>query len=160
VFHPIDNTFVPIPDNVQFIAAVNRGREFTGTFGIDAAQLDRFAPLQMTYPPPPAEVDILTRRHPKVSKPTLELIVGVADAVRNAGELSGTLSVRATDEACVYLEHPLFADDGRRSLGEVLKSSFCGRFAGRWDDVTTDAGAVWALIRKTLAAGGVPVPEK
>jgi len=57
VFHPIENTFIPIPDNVQFIAAVNRGREFTGTFGIDAAQLDRFAPLQMDYPPPKAEID-------------------------------------------------------------------------------------------------------
>ena len=44
VFHPIENRFVPIPDNVQFIAAVNRGREFSGTFSIDAAQLDRFAP--------------------------------------------------------------------------------------------------------------------
>ena len=47
VFHPIENTFIPIPDNVQFVAAVNRGREFSGTFGIDAAQLDRFAPLEM-----------------------------------------------------------------------------------------------------------------
>ena len=64
VFHPIENSFIPIPDNVQFIAAVNRGREFTGTFGIDAAQLDRFAPLQMSYPPPKAEVEILARRYP------------------------------------------------------------------------------------------------
>ncbi|HTJ41633.1 MAG TPA: MoxR family ATPase [Kofleriaceae bacterium] len=159
VFHPIDNTFIPIPDNVQFIAAVNRGREFTGTFGIDAAQLDRFAPLQMTYPPPPAELEILRKRHPSISGATLEVVVAVADAVRNAPDLSGSLSVRATDEACVYLEHPLFADDGRRSLAEVLKSSFCGRFPGRWDDVTTDAGAVWALVRKTLAANQVAVPE-
>ena len=52
VFHPIENRFVPIPDNVQFIAAVNRGRAFSGTFGIDVAQLDRFAPLQMDYLPP------------------------------------------------------------------------------------------------------------
>jgi hypothetical protein len=29
---------------------VNRGSEFSGTFGIDAAQLDRFAPLQMDHP--------------------------------------------------------------------------------------------------------------
>ena len=160
VFHPIDNTLIPIPDNVQFIAAVNRGREFTGTFGIDAAQLDRFAPLQMTYPPPPAELEILRKRHPSISNATLELIVAVADAIRNAADLSGALSVRATDEACVYLEHPLFADDGRRSLPEVLKSSYCGRFPGRWDDVTTDAGAVWALVRKTLASHQVPVPEE
>jgi len=159
VFHPIENTFVPIPDNVQFIAAVNRGREFTGTFGIDAAQLDRFAPLQMDYPPPKAEIEILAKRHPNVSKEKLELVVEVAHAIRSAADLPGSLSVRATDEACVYLGHALFADDGKRALPEVLKSSFCGRFPGRWDDVTTDAGAVWTLVRKTLAANQIPVPE-
>jgi nitric oxide reductase NorQ protein len=82
VFHPIENSFIPIPDNVQFIAAVNRGREFTGTFGIDAAQLDRFAPLQMDYPPERAEIDILARRHPKVSAANAQIIVAVANAIR------------------------------------------------------------------------------
>ena len=159
VYHPIENTFIPIPDNVQFIAAVNRGREFTGTYGIDAAQLDRFAPLQMDYPPPKAEVDILARRHPELSASNLEIIVAVADAIRNAPDLPGSLSVRATDEACVYLEHPLFADDGKHALPEILKTSFCGRFPGRWDDVTTDAGAVWALVRKTLAQHRVALPD-
>ena len=159
VFHPIENTFIPIPDNVQFIAAVNRGREFSGTFGIDAAQLDRFAPLQMTYPPPAAERDILGRRHPKISATSLEIIVGVADAIRNAQDLPGSLSVRATDEACVYLGHPLFAEDGKRALPEIMKTSFCGRFPGRWDDVTSDAGAVWSIIRKALATFQVPLPD-
>jgi len=158
VFHPIENTFIPIPENVQFIAAVNRGREFTGTFGIDAAQLDRFAPLQMDYPPPKAEVEILARRHPDISAANLEIIVAVADAIRSAPDLPGSLSVRATDEACVYLEHPLFAEDGKRALPEIMKTSFCGRFPGRWDDITTDAGAVWGLVRKTLATLKVPLP--
>ncbi|HEY1549054.1 MAG TPA: MoxR family ATPase [Kofleriaceae bacterium] len=159
VFHPIENSFIPIPDNVQFIAAVNRGREFSGTFGIDAAQLDRFAPLQMTYPPPTAEVALLAQRHPKLPASTLEIVVAVADAIRNAQDLPGSLSVRATDEACVYLEHPLFADDGKRALPEVLKTSFCGRFPGRWNDLTTDAGAVWALVRTTLASHDVALPQ-
>jgi MoxR-like ATPase len=158
VFHPIENTFIPIPENVQFIAAVNRGREFTGTFGIDAAQLDRFAPLQMDYPPPKAEVEILARRHPDLSAANLEIIVAVADAIRSAPDLPGSLSVRATDEACVYLKHPLFADDGKRALPEIMKTSFCGRFPGRWDDITTDAGAVWGIVRKTLATLKVPLP--
>ncbi|HLL20519.1 MAG TPA: MoxR family ATPase, partial [Kofleriaceae bacterium] len=91
VFHPIENAFVPIPENVQFIAAVNRGREFSGTFGIDAAQLDRFAPLQMSYPPPHAEIEILAKRHPSLSRSNLEIIVDVAHAIRNAGDLPGTL---------------------------------------------------------------------
>jgi nitric oxide reductase NorQ protein len=160
VFHPIENTFIPIPENVQFIAAVNRGREFSGTFGIDAAQLDRFAPLQMDYPPPKAEVEILARRHPEISAASLEVIVAVADAIRNAPDLPGSLSVRATDEACVYLKHPLFADDGKRALPEIMKSSFCARFPGRWDDITTDAGAVWGIVRKTLASHKVPLPDE
>jgi nitric oxide reductase NorQ protein len=159
LYHPIENTFVPIPDNVQFIAAVNRGREFTGTFGIDAAQLDRFAPLQMDYPPPAAEVEILARRHPAIPHATLEVVVAVADAIRHAQDLPGSLSVRATDEACVYLAHPLFADDGKRALPEIMKTSFCARFPGRWNDVTTDAGTVWGVVKKTLATLHVPVPE-
>ena len=150
VFHPIDNRFLPIPDNVQFIAAVNRGNEFSGTFGIDAAQLDRFAPLQMDYLPPPEEVKLLRGRHPDLGKELIETVVSVADMVRHSPELEGGLSVRATEEVCVYLEHPLMAGEQRRMLPEVLKSSFAGRFSGRWSDVSTDAGAVWALIEQKL----------
>ncbi|MCA9793455.1 MAG: MoxR family ATPase [Candidatus Eremiobacteraeota bacterium] len=151
IFNPVDNNFVAVPDNVQFIAAVNRGNEFSGTFGIDAAQLDRFAPLQMDYLPPPEEVKLLHARHPEVSKAVITKLVAVADAVRHSSELGSGLSVRATEEACIYLKHPLFANDQKGMLAEVLKSSFCGRFAGRPDDVTSDAGAVWATINECLA---------
>jgi len=150
IFHPIHNAFMGIPENVQFIAAVNRGSEFSGTFGIDAAQLDRFAPIQMDYPPHPEEVKLLARRHPEVAKPTIELIVEIAGRVRKAPELSTGLSVRATDEACVYLKHPLMEEHQKKMVPEVLKSSFCGRYGGRWDDVTSDAGAVWAIVEKTV----------
>lgn len=150
VFHPIQARFMAIPENVQFVAAVNRGSEFTGTFGIDAAQLDRFAPLQMTYPPPPEEVKILRARHPSLGAGLIEQIVQAADAVRRAPDIPGGLSVRATDEACIYLEHPLMASDHPRMLPEVLKSSFAGRYAGRWSDPDSDAGAVWALVQTHL----------
>jgi nitric oxide reductase NorQ protein len=150
VFHPIRNAFIQLPDNVQFIAAVNRGSEFGGTFGIDAAQLDRFAPLQMDYPPPEEEVKILLSRHPELGKSLIEEVVRLAAAVRGSADLRTSLSVRATEEACVYLKHPIFESDARRLLPEVLKSSFCGRFSGRWDDVGSDAGAVWAAIQRAL----------
>jgi MoxR-like ATPase len=159
VFHPIENRFVGIPDNVQFIAAVNRGREFSGTFGIDAAQLDRFAPLQMDYPPPEEEVKILLHRHPEVPTKLVEDVVTVADAVRKSAELSASLSVRATEEACVYLKHPLFAGDARTAVPEVLRSSFCGRFTGRWNDATSDAGTVWALIAARLRERGYRIED-
>ncbi|HJL18336.1 MAG TPA: MoxR family ATPase [Sandaracinaceae bacterium LLY-WYZ-13_1] len=154
VFHPIENRFLSIPDNVQFVAAVNRGAEFTGTFGIDAAQLDRFAPLQMDYPPPEEEAKILRARHPSLGKTLIGRIVGCADAVRRSPDVPGGLSVRATDEACIYLEHPLMENEATRMLPEVLKSSFCGRFAGRWDDPESDAGAAWALVQARLREGG------
>jgi len=156
VFHPIKNTFLDIPDNVQFIAAINRGTEFSGTFGIDAAQLDRFAPLQMDYPPPEEEKKLLVARHPELAESLVEEVVNLAKAVRTAPELRATLSVRATDEACVFLKHPLFEGDQRRMLPEVLKSSFCGRFTGRWDDVNTDAGAVWSVLSRAMREGTQP----
>ncbi|MBC8073276.1 MAG: MoxR family ATPase [Deltaproteobacteria bacterium] len=159
VFHPIENRFVAIPDNLQFIAAVNRGREFSGTFGIDAAQLDRFAPLQMDYPPPAEEVKILMHRHDELAVKLVEDVVACADAIRRSAELSASLSVRATDEACVYLKHPLFAGDARTAVPEVLKSSFCGRFAGRWSDPNTDAGAVWATVAGRLRELGYKVAD-
>lgn len=154
VFHPIENRFAPIPDNVQFIAAVNRGSEFSGTFGIDAAQLDRFAPVQMDYLPAVEEVKLLSARHPELGKGLLEQIVEIANRIRHAPELSASLSVRATEEACIYLKHPLMEGDQRRLLPEVLKSSFCGRFPGRPGDVSSDAGAVWLVIQKALGEKG------
>lgn len=150
IYNPITNSFLSIPDHVQFIAAVNRGNEFSGTFGIDAAQLDRFAPLQMSYLPPQEEEKLLLGRHPELSQKLVHTIVHIADRIRNMPELGSGLSVRATEEACVYLKHPLMQENQRQMLPEVLQSSFCGRFRGRWNDVASDAGAVWAVIQDVL----------
>ena len=148
VFHPIENRFIPVGENIQFIAAVNRGNEFSGTFGIDAAQLDRFAPLQMDYLPQEEEIKLLAQRHPTLSSKLIKRIVYIADKIRVSPELSAGLSVRATEEACVYLEHPLMSEEPYRYLPEVLKSSFCGRYSGKWNDITTDAGMVWTIIER------------
>jgi MoxR-like ATPase len=150
LFHPIENRFLQIPDNVQFIAAVNRGGEFTGTFGIDAAQLDRFAPLQVDYLPPEEEIKLLATRHPELGRKVIKLVVDIADQLRKTPELGSGLSVRATDEACTYLKHPLIASERTTMLPEVLKSSFCGRYNGRWSDVSSDAGAAWAVVERVL----------
>ena len=150
LYDPITNRFIPIPDNVQIIAAVNRGSQFSGTFGIDAAQLDRFAPLQMDYPPPKEEVKILAERHPDLPARFVALVVEIAHRIRASTDIPGGLSVRATDEACIYLKHPLIEGERDRMLGEILQSSFCGRLPGRWDDVTSDAGGAWSIIRKAI----------
>lgn len=148
LFHPIKNAFMPVPDNVQWIAAVNRGSQFSGTFGIDAAQLDRFAPLALGYPPKHEEVKLLVARHPELSARLIETIVEIAHALRTAPELRAGLSVRATDEACTYLKHPVFESDQRASLVDVLKSSFAGRFNGSPDDMSSDAGIAFTTIEK------------
>ena len=153
LFDPVTNTFLDIPDNVQFVAAVNRGAAFTGTFAIDAAQLDRFAPLQVDYLPKEEEIKLLHRRHPEVSKSHLRKIVDLANEIRSASELEAGLSVRATEEACIYLKHPLMEHADDALLAEVLKSSFCGRFSGRYDDPGSDAGWVWQRIHKALVNG-------
>ncbi len=150
IFNPVSNTFLQIEDNIQFIAAVNRGNEFSGTFGIDAAQLDRFAPLQMDYPPEEAEVDLMTERHPEVSKTRIKQVVKIANLVRASHELNKGLSVRAVDETCIYLKHPLLENNTAKMLPEILKSAFCGRFPGRWDDPDSDAGLVWSIIRGSI----------
>lgn len=150
LFDPVSNTFVAIPDNVQFVAAVNRGSAFSATFGIDAAQLDRFAPLQMDYLPADEEVKLLVSRHPEVPRRWVRHIVAVAAKVRSSPDIDRGLSVRATEEVCVYLSHPLLNGTIPADMGHVLKSSFCGRFDGRWDDPATDAGVVWRIVRETL----------
>lgn len=94
IFHPIENRFIAIPENVQVIAAVNRGQEFTSTFGIDAAQLDRFAPLQLDYMPAAEEVKLLRSRHPELGEKLVESIVEIANRVRKSHEIAVGLSVR------------------------------------------------------------------
>lgn len=150
IFHPINNTFLEIPKNVQFIAAVNRGSAFSGAFGIDAAQLDRFAPLQMTYPPIEEEINILRPRHAELSDKILRLVVETADRLRQTPELSAGLSVRATDEVCTYLKHPLIATQRKALLPTIFRSSFCGRLPGHWNDSATDAGLAWNVIQTLL----------
>ena len=80
----------------------------------------------------------------------IQAVVNVAHELRDMDELNAGLSVRATDEACTYLKHPLMEDEQFHHLGEVLKSSFCGRFSGRWSDAATDAGVAWQKIRNIL----------
>ena len=92
---------------------------FSATFGIDAAQLDRFAPLQMDYLPPPEEVKLLQRKHPELSTAIIRQVVDIAHELRSLDELSAGLSVRATDEGCIYLKHPLLENEQKHHLPEV-----------------------------------------
>jgi len=150
MYNPLTGGMIAIPDNVLWIAAINNGAQFTGTTSVDPAQLDRFAPLKMDYPPAAEEVRILARRHPDVPRRQIEQIVQAANAVRSDENLRVDLSVRATDEVCILLGHPNFADYDGDPVPELLKTSFCGRFSGKWGDGATDAGLVWQAIVRGL----------
>jgi nitric oxide reductase NorQ protein len=159
-------SFLLIPDNVQFVAAVNRGSQFSGTYGIDAAQLDRFCPLSMDYPPEEDEVRLLAERHPRLGRDLLRTIVAIANKVRQGDGVGSGVSFRATDMACTFLEHPVYADTQRQSLPDILKSAFCGRIGnGRWNEVGSEAGAAWAIIENELKlpeglpSDGAPVAQ-
>ncbi|NOX53075.1 MAG: MoxR family ATPase [Planctomycetes bacterium] len=150
LYNPLTGTTIQIPENVLWIAAINNGAQFTGTTNVDPAQLDRFAPLKMDYPPPEEEIKVLARRHPDVPRRQIERVVKAANAVRRDEHLGVDLSVRATEEVCLLLGHPNFVDFDGDPLPELLKTSFCGRFLGRWDDPSTDAGLVWQVIVRAL----------
>jgi nitric oxide reductase NorQ protein len=150
IFNPIANAFIDIADNIQFIAAVNRGSAFTGVYGIDPAQLDRFAPVRMTYLPPSEEIKLLAKRYPSLAQASIKAVVEIASTIRKSEELSSGLSVRATEEACLYLQHDLVANSKGRYLPDVLKAAFAGRFNGDPGDPSSDAGIVTNLINQAL----------
>ncbi|HEV8323844.1 MAG TPA: MoxR family ATPase [Myxococcota bacterium] len=151
MFNPITGKAEAIPDNVLWIAAINNGARFTGTTAVDPAQLDRFAPLKMDYPPEDEEVKLLVRRHPNVPQKTVRRLVRVAGRVRGDKELGLDLSMRATDEACTLLGHPNFAEYDGDALPDILKDSFCARVQGHWSDPATDAGLMWKVVSAALA---------
>jgi len=150
LYNPLTGSTIDIPDNVLWIAAINNGAQFTGTTSVDPAQMDRFAPIKMDYPPEKEEVRILAARHPNVPLAQVKRIVRAANAIRSDENLRVDLSVRATEEVCILLGHPNFADFEGDPLPELLKTSFCGRFQGRWTDPSSDAGLVWAIVERSL----------
>ena len=150
MFNPLTGSTINIPENVRWIAAINNGDQFTGTTNVDPAQLDRFAPLKLAYPPPEEEIRILSKRHPDVSKKHVRRVVKAANAIRSDKELALDLSVRATEEVCILMGHPNFSDARGDPVPELLKTSFCGRYQGDWDDDSTDAGLVWQVVVRAL----------
>ena len=150
MYNPLTGSTVHIPDNILWIAAINNGAQFTGTTSVDPAQLDRFAPLKMNYPPVTEEVRILSERHPDLAVGDIQRVVRAADAVRHDERLRVDLSVRATEEVCILLGHPNFSSFDGDPLPQLLQSSFCGRYMGRHDDPASDAGLVWQCIVRAL----------
>ena len=86
----------------------------------------------------------------ELTRKQIQRAVKAANAVRGDKDLHVDLSVRATDEVCTLLGHPNFSEFDGDPLPELLQTSFCGRYLGRWDDPATDAGLVWQCIVRAL----------
>jgi nitric oxide reductase NorQ protein len=152
VYDPETGDLLDIPGNIQFVAAINNGDQFVGTSSVDPAQMDRFATLKLDYPPLEAEVKILAGRFPAVDRKIIEIVVNVANKIRHDDAIGADLSLRATQEACAMLGHPLFSDEMKPvdALREALATAFCGRFPGRIEDEASEAGQIWSLVIKGL----------
>ena len=84
-------------------------------------------------------------RSPQASAPILS-------ALQECGIVEGLHLRRVGDE---HRPRGPVQPAARHGLHEIERA----RFPGRWDDVTTDAGAVWAIVRKALAGHKVPIAE-
>jgi MoxR-like ATPase len=152
MYNPVTGRIEPIPPNVLWIAAINNGAQFTGTTTVDPAQMDRFAPLKIGYPPAADEIRILRSRFPTVPPKQVRRLVNLAGLVRADEELGLDLSMRATEEVCTLLTHPNFSDYAGDALPDLVKDSFCGRVQGVWSDPSSDAGMMWSLLEPQLKA--------
>jgi nitric oxide reductase NorQ protein len=160
IFDPRRNHYLPIPDNVQWIAAVNSGKQFTGTYKLDLAQLDRFAVLKLDYPPEEVEARILCARYDMVKPKWIRKVVHIAHLIRREELIATDLSMRATDEACMFLSYPtLQRQTSKEDLLAILRTSFCNRLPGSVDEEASEAQIAFRLIERHVLLHEAAVGE-
>lgn len=160
IFDPRHNRYLPIPDNVQWIAAVNSGKQFTGTYKLDLAQLDRFAVLKLDYPPEDEEVRILHARYDMLKAKLVRKVVKIANLIRRDDTIATDLSMRATDEACLFLSYPgAHKGAGREDLRDTLATSFCNRLPGSATETATEAHTAFQIIERHTMLGDAVAEE-
>lgn len=100
-----------------FFATANLGAEYSGTTQIDRALLDRFFPIELTYPEQDHETQILMIRT-GVTEKNAKAIVRVSSTIREQykqQELSNVVSVRHTLTAASLIR------DGFDVVGALMK---------------------------------------
>lgn len=108
---------VPVHENCVFFATANLGAEYSGTSQIDRALLDRFFPIELSYPSETAEASILMIRT-GIDEKTAKAIVKVSKTIRDQfkeQELSNVVSVRHTLLAASLIK------DGFDTVGALMK---------------------------------------
>lgn len=89
---------IPVNEKCVFFATANLGSEYSGTTQIDRALLDRFFPIELSYPDEAAETKILMIKT-GIPEKTAKAIVKVGKTIRDQykeQELSNVMSVRHT----------------------------------------------------------------
>jgi MoxR-like ATPase len=92
---------VAVHEGTVFFATANLGSEYSGTHSIDRALLDRFFPIELSYPTERDEINVLKLRT-GVDEKAASAIVKVSNEIRKQykeQELSTPVSVRHTLQA-------------------------------------------------------------
>lgn len=152
IFDPRINSYVPIPDNVQWIAAVDWGKSITGIHHLEiTAQLDSFAVLKVDYPPEKEEIRILSNRYGVVPARHIRKVVSIAQVLRSDVNIITGLSMLATDEACFFLSSPTFQKRlSRESMLNILKICFCNRLTGSPVEEGSEANMAFEIIERMV----------
>lgn len=93
-----DNREIKVHDDCVFIATANIGNDYSGTYDLDSALLNRFIVMQVDYLDSNSEVELLTTKY-NIDKKYASKIVAFANNVRSrylVGKLSKPISTRET----------------------------------------------------------------
>lgn len=128
---------IKVNPNCVFFATANLGAEYSGTTQIDRALLDRFFPIELSYPSESAEINVLVHRT-GINSTAAKAITKVSQAIRSQfkeQELSNVISVRHTLQIANLIKDgfdmvdalekvimPLFDDESGMSERTKVKS--------------------------------------
>ena len=161
LFEPTRGGYLALPANVRFLVAADASL-VEAVEGVGPDQLRRFAPVRLDFPPPASEVEHLCKRYQELEREMVERVVDVARSIRLSTTVDAGPSLGALDDACGYMQSPIFGDDPHIRLAESLRSAFCSRYPGNWSEMDSPAGQVWMLVNAALAdpeddGGSAPV---
>lgn len=114
---------VDVHEDTVFFATANLGSEYSGTQAIDRALLDRFMPVELSYPKEKDEIRVLMLRT-GINEKAATGIVRVSNEIRKQfkeQELSNAVSVRHTLQAAGLIADGFDAD---KALQHVILPLF------------------------------------
>lgn len=144
---------IPVPNNIHFMAAGNAGQGFT-VRQEDAAAKDRWVIVKLTHMPHEEELKHCLRKFPDCPAKEMDAAITVINHIRLARKdpkrmISKSPSTRGAENIAMFLSAGI-------DLKVALENCVVNQYAGRPDDINTEAGKVAKLIEerlKNLAAG-------